>query len=87
MSAFVWSEAALVLDAGLLLAAVLGWLLAEMLVAMLQDLFDRPADALAIPSAHLALLSGAAAAGLALAGTIAIRQIRALPLGEILRQE
>src|SRR5207302_5237331 len=35
-AAFLWSEAVLVLAGALALAALLGWLLAEMLVAMLQ---------------------------------------------------
>src|SRR5207245_4991148 len=42
--AFTWSEAALVLIASAMLAAVLGWLLSEMLVAMLQHVFDPPPD-------------------------------------------
>lgn len=87
IGAFVWSEAVLVLGVGLVLAAALGWLLAQMLVAMLRHVFDPPPDALAIPWEHLAVLAGAAIAGAALAGTGAIRQIRALPLGEILREQ
>jgi putative ABC transport system permease protein len=43
ISAFLWSEVAIVLAGGLALTALLGWLLAEMLVAMLQHVFDpRP---------------------------------------------
>ena len=49
IAAFLWSEAALVLGAALALAALLGWLLAEMLVAMLQHVFDPPPDHLAAP--------------------------------------
>ena len=41
ISAFLWSEVAIVLAGGLALAALLGWLLAEMLVAMLRHVFDR----------------------------------------------
>jgi ABC-type antimicrobial peptide transport system permease subunit len=43
-AAFLWSEAALVLAFSLVLAAILGWLLAEMLVAMLRHVFDPPPD-------------------------------------------
>src|SRR5438552_731682 len=43
-AAFLWSEAALVLAFSLALAALLGWLLAEMLVAMLQHVFDPPPE-------------------------------------------
>jgi putative ABC transport system permease protein len=86
IGAFVWSEAALVLVAGLLLAAGLGVLLALMLVAMLQHVFDPPPDQLAVPWAYLAELAGAAVAAAALAVAIAGRQLRRLPLGRLLRE-
>jgi putative ABC transport system permease protein len=83
----LWSEAALVLTAGLALAALLGWLLAEMLVAMLSHVFDPPPDHLAAPWGFLAGLAGAAALGLLVAGALAVRGIRKLELGAILREE
>src|SRR5207244_5772738 len=46
---FIRSEAAFVLAAALVLAGGLGWLLAEMLVAMLQHVFDPPPDHMAVP--------------------------------------
>ena len=66
---------------------LLGWLLAEMLVAMLRHVFDPPPDALSIPWSFLVVLAGAALAGAVVAGATAVRQIRALPLGEILREQ
>ena len=51
---------AMVLVPAPLLAAVLGWLLAEMLVAMLTHVFDPPPDHLAMPWGFLALLYGVA---------------------------
>src|SRR5262249_52986009 len=54
VAGFLWSEAAIVLAGALVLAALLGWLLAEMLVAMLQHVFDPPPDHLAVPWAFLA---------------------------------
>ena len=58
-----------------------------MLVAMLQHVFDPPLDALSIPWSFVVVLGGAAFAGAVAAGAIAVRQIRALPLGEILREQ
>jgi len=86
-AAFLWSEAALVLVAALALAALLGWLLAEMLVAMLQHVFDPPPDHLAVPWAFLGGLGAAALAGGLVAAALAALQIRRLPLGAILREE
>jgi putative ABC transport system permease protein len=86
-AAFLWSEAALVLVAAIALAAVLGWLLAEMLVAMLQHVFDPPPDRLAVPWGFLAGLGGAALAGCLVAAALAALQVRRLPLAAILREE
>jgi len=86
-AAFLWSEAALVLAFSLALAALLGWLLAEMLVAMLQHVFDPPPDHLAVPWRFLLGLGGAALAGGLIAATLTTLQIRRLPLGAILREQ
>jgi putative ABC transport system permease protein len=86
-ASFLWSEALIVLVAALAFAALLGTLLAEMLVAMLQHVFDPPPDHLAVPWAFLGGLGGAAVIGaLAAAALVAVR-IRRLPLGAILREE
>jgi putative ABC transport system permease protein len=87
VAAFLWSEATLVLVAALALATLLGWLLAEMLVAMLQHVFDPPPDHLAVPWAFLCGLGGAVVAGGLAAAALAALQIRRLPLGAILREE
>jgi putative ABC transport system permease protein len=87
VSAFLWSEVALVLGASLALASLLGWLLAEMLVAMLQHVFDPPPDHLAAPWAFLIGLAGTAALGAVVAAALAALRIRRLPLGAILREE
>jgi putative ABC transport system permease protein len=87
VGAFVWSEAAIVLGAGLLLAAGLGWLLSEMLVAMLQHVFDPPPDHLTIPWAYLGGLCAAALAGAVIATALAARGLRRLSLGAILREQ
>jgi putative ABC transport system permease protein len=87
IGAFVRTEAVAVLGAALALAAALGWLLAEMLIAMLQHVFDPPPDQLAIPWGFLGLLALAAVAGALLATAVAARSLRRLPLGAILREE
>lgn len=87
IAAFLWAETALVLGAAVALAALLGWLLAQMLVAMLQHVFDPPPDHLAAPWPFLAALGGAALAGAAIAAALAVAGIRRLPLGAILREE
>ena len=87
VAAFLWTEAALVLGAALALAGLLGWLLAEMLVAMLQHVFDPPPDHLAAPWLFLGGLAAAAIVGAAATTGIAAAGIRRLPLGAILREE
>ena len=86
-AAFLWSEAALVLAASLALAALLGWLLALMLVAMLQHVFDPPPDHLAAPWAFLGSLAGAALLGGVGAVALAALAVSRLPLGAVLREE
>jgi len=55
---------------------VLGLLLALMLVAMLQHVFDPPPDALAVPWVYLGELAGAALVATTLAVAIAARRLR-----------
>ena len=87
IGAFVWSEAALVLGAAVVLAVALGTLLALMLVAMLQHVFDPPPDVLAIPFGYLAGLIGAAVAASVIAVGFASMRLRRLPLGRLLREQ
>lgn len=87
VGAFVRSEAAAVLGAAVILAGLLGWLLAEMLVAMLQHVFDPPPDHLAVPWGFLGLLLLGAVLGGILAAAAAARGLRRLPLGAVLREQ
>ena len=87
VGSFLWSEAALVLAAALLLAAGLGLLLAAMLVAMLQHVFDPPPDHLAIPWAFLGELAGAALAATTVSVAITSVRLKRLPLGRLLREQ
>lgn len=86
IGAFLWSEAALVLALAFVLAAGLGWLLSEMLVAMLQHVFDPPPDHLAVPWGYLGGLAGAAIGASLIAVTFAARALARLKLGEVLRE-
>jgi putative ABC transport system permease protein len=87
IGAFVWSEAALVLGSGFVLAAGLGWLLSKMLVAMLTHAFDPPPDSLAIPWGYLTGLGSSAIVATAIATALAARGLRRLPLGAVLREQ
>jgi putative ABC transport system permease protein len=84
---FLYSEAALILGAGFVLAAGLGWLLSLVLVAMLTHVFDPPPDVMAVPWAFLGTLAGAALVGATGAAALAARRLRVLPLGSILREQ
>ena len=68
-----------------LLAALLGWLLAEMLVAMLQHVFDPPPDHLAVPWGFLGSALAAALAARRRGARGVATAIRRFPLGAILR--
>jgi putative ABC transport system permease protein len=87
IGAFVRAETVAVLAAAVGLAAVLGWLMAQMLVAMLQHVFDPPPDHLAVPWGFLGLLGLGALGGAVLAGVIAANSLRRLRLGSILREQ
>lgn len=87
VAGFVRSEAVAILVAAVALAAVLGWLLSEMLVAMLQHVFDPPPDQLAVPWGYLTELGLAGVLGGLLAMALATRKLRRLPLGAALREQ
>ncbi len=87
IAGFVRSEATAILVAAVALAAVLGWLLSQMLVAMLQHVFDPPPDRLAVPWGYLAELGLAGVLGALLAIALATRRLRRLALGEALREQ
>lgn len=87
IAAFVTSEVALVLAAGIVLAAALGIGLSLMLVAMLQHVFDPPPDALVMPWGFLAELGGSAIVVGLLAVVICAWRLRRLPLGRLLREQ
>ncbi len=73
LGAFVWAEAGVVTIAGLVAGTTIAWALSNMLVKVLQGVFDPPPSALAVPWTYLlalgavSLVATAVAAGLALA--------------------
>jgi putative ABC transport system permease protein len=87
IASFLWSEALVVLAGAIALAALLGWLLAEMLVAMLRHVFDPPPDRLAMPWAYLLGLGAAAVVGAALAAALSTLAVSRMRLGAILREQ
>jgi putative ABC transport system permease protein len=84
---FIWTEIALIVIVAAALASVLGWILAEMLIAMMQHAFDPPPDHLAIPWGFLGALTLVVVAGGLIAALVAERSVARLPLGAVLREE
>jgi putative ABC transport system permease protein len=87
VGAFLWTEAAIVLVASLILGGVLGWLLSLMLVAMLQHVFDPPPDALSVPWAYLAELALGSILSATVAVLLTVRALGRMQLGAILREQ
>jgi putative ABC transport system permease protein len=69
------------------LAAGLGVLLALMMVAMLEHVFDPPPDHLAVPWAYLGELALSALVATALALAVSARALRRMPIGRLLREQ
>jgi putative ABC transport system permease protein len=87
IAAFIWTEIALIVVVASALAALLGWVLAEMLIAMMQHAFDPPPDHLAGPWGFLGTLALVIVLGSLLAAAVAERSVRRLPIGAVLREE
>jgi putative ABC transport system permease protein len=62
-----------------------GWLLAEVLVAVLSGVFDPPPDVLTVPWPYLPVIGVGTVAALALAAAHAIRKAAADPM-RVLRE-
>ena len=79
LAAFIYGEAAVVLGGGTIIGLGLGTIVAEVLVSVLQGVFDPPPEGLAVPWGYLALLVVAAIAANGLASMNAMRQSRIDP--------
>jgi putative ABC transport system permease protein len=84
LSSFVWSEAAFVGVGGVVLGAVAGFAIAEVLVKILSGVFDPPPDRLSTPWLYLATVLVATIVALGCAGVAMLRVIRR-PAAEVLR--
>ncbi|MFI5286682.1 MAG: FtsX-like permease family protein [Candidatus Dormibacteria bacterium] len=79
LGAFLWSEAGFVLVAGILCGALAGWVLTEMLVAVLTGVFDPAPAALAVPWVYLASLLVLSLATVAVVVVVGARRMYAAP--------
>jgi putative ABC transport system permease protein len=84
LGGFVFTEATFVTLGGLLLGAVAGWGLSQMLVKVLTDVFDPPPDTLSVPWGYLAAVVAVAVAAVAAASVAVIRRT-ARPAISVLR--
>jgi putative ABC transport system permease protein len=79
LAAFIYGEAAVVLGGGTIIGLGLGAIVAEVLVNVLQGVFDPPPEGLAVPWGYLVLLVVAALVANGLASMNAMRQSRIDP--------
>jgi putative ABC transport system permease protein len=77
IAAFLWSEAMVVVGAGLAAGAAIGLAVAYVLVRELEGVFDPPPEGLSMPWPYLATLAVAALASVAAVVLIAARALDA----------
>ena len=77
IAAFLWSEALLVVSAGLAAGAATGLVIAYVLVKELEGVFDPPPDGLSMPWSYLAALVVSALVSVAAVVLIAARVLDA----------
>jgi putative ABC transport system permease protein len=73
LRAIVFGEAAVLTVGGLLAGAASGWVLSEMLVAVLRGVFDPPPSTLAVPWGYLTAVGVITVAALVAAAVVAVR--------------
>ncbi|MGB3331142.1 MAG: ABC transporter permease [Thermomicrobiales bacterium] len=73
LGAFTWSEVGIVLVGGAAAGALLGWLLASMLIRLLTGVFDPPPDAASLPWLYLAGVLVVVAGAIGIVGQIVNR--------------
>jgi putative ABC transport system permease protein len=75
LAGFVWTEALFVSLGGLVVGALTGWVLAQMLVKVLTGVFDPPPAALSVPWGYLATVGAIAAAAVTAAAVITLGSV------------
>lgn len=80
IGSFVGSEAIFVTAGGLVLGALGGWVLAEMLVKVLTGVFDPPPASLAVPWLYLVGVAMVAVGAVSIASYVALRAARHAPV-------
>jgi putative ABC transport system permease protein len=83
LGGFVWSESAFVTVGGLVLGAVVAYVISQLLVKVLTGVFDPPPDHLAVPWGYLAAVAALAIATVGVAGTATLRALRRPPIEEL----
>ncbi|MEO9229016.1 MAG: FtsX-like permease family protein, partial [Devosia sp.] len=80
LSAFIWAEALAVVIGGFVFGVATGWLVAQILVVVLQGVFDPPPEALAVPWPYLAGVVVSVVISTVLAISNALRETRVEPI-------
>jgi putative ABC transport system permease protein len=84
LSSFVWTEAAFVNVVGVVVGALTGWGIAQVLVKILTGVFDPPPGSLSVPWGYLTTVLAAIAGAVVIAGSSALRSVRR-PQPQVLR--
>ena len=84
LASFVWTEAAFVTVVGVVLGALTGWGIAQVLVKILTGVFDPPPGSLSVPWGYLLALLVAIVGAATVAGSGALRSVRR-PQPQVLR--
>ncbi len=83
LSVFIVAEAVLVVGGGAAFGALTGWAVAQVLVTVLQGVFDPPPEALVVPWIYLAIVVGAVVVAVGLATLNAARAALQDPIQRI----
>lgn len=83
LGAFVWAEALVMAVPGLILGALGGWAVSNMLMKVLTGVFDPPPSHLAIPWGYLTLVVAIAIGALLVAGAWTLRTARSAIPGRL----